>query len=130
MKHKASGRGGRARRQRGVSGRSKTRPRRLSLEVAGRIVLPLIVASLVLIILFVVPSGRGDASGPLPDAAVPNPTPINTVDPSSGKSIVEGANSVYKGYTIGHCCANGRVTWEELSEKKKDASIRRFLRSP
>lgn len=129
MKHKADARDGGARRRRGLGGRSRTRPRRWSLEMTGRIILPLIVASLVLIVLVVLPSGRGGASGPLSEAAVPSGTPINTVDPSSGKPIVEGTNSVYKGYTIGHCCAGSRVSWEELSEKKKDASIRRFLRS-
>ncbi len=125
MKHKADARRSRARRRPGVGGRSRTRPKRFSLEMAGRIILPLVVASLVLIILF---SGRGEASGPLSEAVVPSPTPINTVDPSSGKPIAEGVNSIYKGYTIAHCCENSRASWEQLEEKNKDATVRRFLR--
>ncbi len=128
MKHNSGARRG-ARRRPGAGGRQGHRPRGSSLDVAGRVILPLIVSTAVLIILFAVPSSPGHANGPIPEAAVPNPTPINTVDPSSGKPVVDGINSVYKGYTIAHCCENGRASWEELPEKKKDASIRRFLRA-
>lgn len=127
MKH-AKGRRGTKQRPRG-GGRPGYRPRGSSLDMAGRVGLPVIVCTAVLIILFAGPSSPGHAGGPIPESAVPSPTPINTVDPSSGKPVVEGINSVYKGYTIAHCCENTRVTWEDLPEKKKDASIRRFLRA-
>lgn len=54
--------------------------------------------------------------------------PINKYDPVSGKPIVAGITSTYKGYTIGHCCDVSRQEWVYKGEKEKDAFIRVTLR--
>lgn len=64
---------------------------------------------------------------PLAEAKVVTGTPINTVDPTSGKPIVGGIVSTYKGYTIGHCCEVSKRQWEAHTNAKKDADVRRFL---
>ena len=54
--------------------------------------------------------------------------PINTVDPVSGKPIVPGIVSVYKGFRIGHCCNVSKDEWAALSIAQKDSVIERFVR--
>ncbi len=94
---------------------------------SGRLALILAVAGLVLVVLFIVPRGQNKLDEPLPRAGFVTGTPINTVDPTSGKPIVAGLTSLYKGYTIGHCCEVSRQDWEALSADQKDAKVKRFL---
>ncbi len=110
-------RGGRREMARGGSGGS-----------GGRIALVLSVIGLVLIVLFLIPRGGSKTVEPLPPAAVASANPINLADPTSGKPVVPGIASVYKGYTIGHCCAVSKTDWENLTVAQKDAAVRRFLR--
>lgn len=70
-------------------------------------------------------SGPGRAS--LPWATSSSGKTINRIAPTSGKPIVPGVVSTYKGYKIGHCCEPSRVEWEALSESRKDDDVRRFL---
>jgi hypothetical protein len=77
--------------------------------------------------MFAMPRRQQEAAQPLPPAKSISRTPINKVDPTSGKPIVEGLVSTYKGYTIGHCCEVSRQTWEALGVPEKEAAIRRFL---
>ena len=64
---------------------------------------------------------------PLEPAAAFTGVPINQVDPTSGEPIVAGLTSVYKKYTIGHCCVPSQTDWEQLSEREKDNAVNRFL---
>ena len=128
MKRKAgngTGRGERppkkARRQRSVYARK-------SGGSGGRIALVIVVVGLVLIVLFIVPRGQQTVEEPLPRTGFVTGTPINNVDPTSGKPIVAGITSTYKGYTIGHCCAVSKGDFERLLPSQKDAAILRFLK--
>lgn len=94
----------------------------------GRIALILAVLGLVLIVVFIIPRGQTRSAEPLPRATLATSDPINTTDPTSGKPVALGLSSVYKGYTIGHCCAQSKTDWEVLSVERKEAYIRGFLR--
>jgi hypothetical protein len=95
---------------------------------SGRIALVLAIVGLVLIVLFVIPRGQGKPAELLPRSTFTTSSPINTSDPTSGKPVVPGITSVYKGYTIGHCCGPSKADWEALSAERKEAFIRGFLR--
>jgi hypothetical protein len=95
---------------------------------SGRIALLVAVLALVLVVLFIVPKGPGKKVEPLPRASLVTSTPINTTDPTSGKPIAPGLTSTYKGYTIGHCCAQSKTDWEVLGVERKDSYVRGFLR--
>lgn len=95
---------------------------------SGRIALVLAVLGLVLIVVFIIPRGQGKSVGSLPPATFTASTPINMVDPTSGKPVVPGITSQYKGYLIGHCCAQSALDWEALSVEKKETFIRAYLR--
>lgn len=92
-----------------------------------RIALILTVVGLVAIVLFVVSGGERTPPEPLRRAEFTSATPINKVDPTSGEPIVAGISSVYKGYTIGHCCYPSRGDWEVLSTERKEKFIRDTL---
>ena len=94
----------------------------------GRIALILAVVGLVLVVVFIIPRGQDKTAEPLPRATLATSDPINTTDPTSGKPVIPGLNSVYKGYTIGHCCAQSKTDWEVLSVERKDSFIRGYLR--
>jgi hypothetical protein len=94
----------------------------------GKIAVVLAVAGLALIVVFLVPRGQQNTAEPLKRAGYSTGVPINNADPTSGKAIVAGVNSEYKGYTIGHCCAVSKGDWEALSVDQKDAFVRRFVR--
>ena len=94
----------------------------------GRIALILAVVGLVLLVVFIVPRGQNKSAGSLPRSTLTTSTPINLSDPTSGKPVVPGVISVYKGYTIGHCCGPSKVDWEGLSIERKEEFIRGFLR--
>jgi hypothetical protein len=86
---------------------------------------------LVLIVLFIIPRGQRKPSepmSPVPQSSIATGTPINNVDPTSGKPIVAGITSTYRGYTIGHCCEVSKREFEALSPSQKDTAIRQFLR--
>jgi hypothetical protein len=78
------------------------------------------------------------APAPLPAAAsLPPPAPgtrvpLNDVDPVGGKPITPSSPTVmYKGYTIGFCCTESggyQGGWARLSEKEKDAFVRKYLK--
>jgi hypothetical protein len=95
---------------------------------SGRIALVLAVIALVLVVVFIIPRGRSGGAGALQQATFVSTVPINQVDPTSGKPIVPGITSVYKGYTIGHCCTQSVADWEKLSEAVKDEAVRRYFR--
>jgi hypothetical protein len=86
------------------------------------------VIGLALIVVFIIPRGGNKTVAPLPPATTASANPINLSDPTSGKPIVPGIASLYKGYTIGHCCATSKTDWENLSVAQKDAAVRRYLR--
>jgi hypothetical protein len=88
----------------------------------------LAVVGLVLIVVFIIPRGQGKQGEPLPRSTFTTSTPINTSDPTSGKPVVPGITSVYKGYMIGHCCDVSGRDWEALSAERKDAFVRGFLK--
>lgn len=94
----------------------------------GRIALVLAVVGLVLIVVFVIPRGQGKQAESLPRSTFTTSSPINTSDPTSGKPVVPGFTSVYKGYTIGHCCGPSKADWEALSVERKESFIRGYLR--
>jgi hypothetical protein len=82
----------------------------------------------VLIVIFlIIPSRRQKQAEPIPRETFTTGSPINKIDPTSGKPIVPGITSSYNGYTIGHCCAQSKSQWEALSVSQKDAKIRSFL---
>ncbi len=94
----------------------------------GRIALVLAVVGLVLVVVFILPRGKSNQVGSLPRSTLTTSTPMNASDPTSGKPVVPGITSVYKGYTIGHCCGPSKADWEALSVEKKEAFIRAYLR--
>jgi hypothetical protein len=94
----------------------------------GRIALVLVVVGLVLVAVFVIPRGKSNPAGSLSRSAVTTSTPINASDPTSGKPVVPGITSVYKGCTVGHCCGPSKADWEALSVEKKEVFIRAYLR--
>ncbi|MCH7604166.1 MAG: hypothetical protein IIB54_15520 [Planctomycetes bacterium] len=59
-------------------------------------------------------------------------TPINNVDPMTGKPIgPDQPTTFYKGYTIGFCCTKSEAYnggWARMSEAEKDAFIARFVK--
>ena len=55
-------------------------------------------------------------------------TPINKTDHTSGKSIVPGITSTYKGYTIGHCCEVSKGEWQALPDHQKDEKLKQYLK--
>lgn len=122
--------GGSGQAERGGARRSRRREtaKRGSGGGSGRIALILAVVGLVLIVVFIIPRGRNKGAEPLRQATFVSSSPINPVDPTSGKPIVPGITSVYKGYTIGHCCVPSKGDWEKLTETAKDDAVRRFLR--
>jgi hypothetical protein len=65
---------------------------------------------------------------PVPEAAIPGSAPINDVDPTSGKPIISGITSVYKGYTIGHCCLNSKQEWDNQSAALKERFVRKYIK--
>jgi hypothetical protein len=95
---------------------------------SGRIALIIAVVGLVLIVLFIIPRGQEKTEVPLARAGSMTGSPINNVDPTSGKPIVAGITSTYKGYTIGHCCATSKAEFEALSPAQKEKAVRRFLK--
>jgi hypothetical protein len=109
-----------------VRDRQRAAPRGPSWS-SGKIALVLAVVGLVLIVVFIIPRGQQRPAEPLARTTFTTGVPINNVDPTSGKPIVAGLTSTYKGHTIGHCCAESQGQWEALSESQKDAAIRRFL---
>ncbi len=128
MKNRIDGGSGGVERSSSRSGKRREMRRRRSSGSSGRIALILAVVGLVLIVLFIVPRGQNKPTETLLRAGLVTGTPINSVDPTSGKPIVSGITSEYKGYTIGHCCAQSKGDWEALGASQKEAAIRRFLR--
>jgi hypothetical protein len=106
----------------------KRRQRRRSGVSSGQIALVLAVVGLVLIVLFIIPRGQNRSVDPLSRSMLTMGTPINSTDPTSGKPVVAGITSVYKGYTIGHCCEVSKQEWEALSIERKEAYVRQFRR--
>lgn len=86
----------------------------------------LTIIGLILFALFGLPLLEGKVD-PVPEATVSSSAPINDVDPTSGKPIVSGITSVYKGYTIGHCCVNSKQDWEGLSVAQKERFMRKYI---
>lgn len=111
-----------------ISRRERQQQGRRSGGNSGRIALILAVVGLVLIVVFIIPRGQSKSAVSLPRANLVTSTPINNTDPTSGKPIVPGVTSVYKGYTIGHCCGPSKTDWENLSVERREAFIRGFLR--
>ncbi|MFH1143406.1 MAG: hypothetical protein V1774_02565 [Candidatus Eisenbacteria bacterium] len=91
----------------------------------GRVALVAAVVGVALIVLFVIiPRGRNTPVEPPARSTVASSTsPINTTDPTSGKRVVAGIYSVYKGLTIGHCCEISKREWEVLSVERKEAYL-------
>jgi hypothetical protein len=108
--------------------RGREAQRRRSGGSSGRIALIVAVLGLVLIVLFIVPRGQNQALQPLPRPIVTSTQPINKVDPTSNKPIVPGITSVYKGYTIGHCCEVSKQEWEALGAERKETLVRSMLK--
>jgi hypothetical protein len=111
-----------------IHNKQKIPPKRRFSWSKGKIIVILAVVGLILFVLYFVSGGQQKPIEPLPVGAQTSGTPINDVDPMSGKPIVPGITSQYKGYTIGHCCNVSRGEWLALSDSQKDASLRRFLR--
>jgi hypothetical protein len=100
----------------------------------------LLVGGIALIAFFVIPrvqnkpleslplSEQKKPAEPLPQSGYMTGEPINKTDPMSGKPIVSGITSNYKGYTIGHCCDVSRQEWVNSDSWTKDAFIRMILR--
>ncbi len=69
----------------------------------------------------------------LPPAGPGVKSPINDIDPFSGKTLTpESPTVTYKGYVIGFCCTNSsgwRGGWERWSDKEKEAFIRSCLKN-
>lgn len=67
----------------------------------------------------------------LPPAPPGTKTPINSVDPLTGKPITPSSpTTVYKGYVIAFCCAKSsgyNGGWARMGETEKDAFVRRCL---
>lgn len=59
----------------------------------------------------------------------PNSIPMNKMDPISGKPIMPGITSTYRGCIVGHCCGPSKVEWQQLSPEEKTATLRGFLAS-
>ena len=68
----------------------------------------------------------------LPPPAPGTRSPINDTDPVTGKPITLNSPTLeYKGYGIGFCCASSegyKGAWNRMSEKEKDAFVRRYLK--
>ena len=94
----------------------------------GRLALILAVVGLVVVVVFLIPRQRNKTGGSLPPATSISSSPINISDPTSGKPVVPGITSVYKGYTIGHCCVPSKGDWEALSVERKEAFVRAYVR--
>lgn len=58
-----------------------------------------------------------------------NNIPMNTLDPMSGKPIMPGITSTYRGCIVGHCCGPSKSEWLQLSPQQKIATIQGFLSS-
>lgn len=129
-KEKSPGGGGANAGDRRVSRQDRHRERRMRRSGGsnGRIALILAVVGLVLIVVLIIPRGQNKSAEQLPRATLATSGPINTTDPTSGRPVVPGLTSVYKGYTIGHCCAQSKTDWEDLSVERKEAFIRGYLR--
>ena len=78
--------------------------------------------------LFILPRGQNEPVATLPGSMFTSSTPINATDPTSGKPVVPGVTSVYKGYTIGHCCQVSKEDWDASSVENKEAFVRRFVK--
>ena len=128
MQSKRAGSSSGTQRPPGVRERGRGIPGQHSAGSSGRIALVLAVVGLVLIVLFIIPRGQQRPIAPLSRAAGYTATPINSTDPTSGKPIVPGVTSIYKGYTIGHCCVTSKGDWEALSDSRKGDFLRRFVR--
>lgn len=71
------------------------------------------------------PTYVSDLPPPGPNTRVP----INDTDPFSGKPHPStGPTATHKGYVIGFCCGESYKPWGRLSERERDALVRRFLR--
>ena len=127
MKNTSGGAGG-GDKHAGRRDRRREVQRRRSGLSSGRIALIVAVVGLVLIVVFIVPRGQQKPAEPLKRAGFTTGIAINNVDPTSGKAIVAGITSVYKGHTIGHCCDPSRQEWEALSVERKEAFIRGFMK--
>jgi hypothetical protein len=68
----------------------------------------------------------------LPPPAPGTKVPVNDVDPVTGKPLTPSSPTLaYKGYAIGFCCAQSAGytgAWERMSEKDKDAFVRKYLK--
>ncbi len=77
------------------------------------------------------PAGRTIANI-LPPPAAGTRTPINDADPVTGKALTPVSPTLtYKGYVIGFCCGESggyRGGWDRMSEREKDAFVRRHLK--
>jgi hypothetical protein len=152
MRSTGSGVGGTARRQRGkVDKRRQARGQRSSMS-RRRFAIIASVIGLLLIALFIMlrvqnkpaeprsrdgsvtgaPTGiqrkQNKSAAPLPSDRFVRGTPINTVDPTSGKPIVAGITSTYQGLTIGHCCETSKQQWAALTVAEKEAALQPFLK--
>ena len=94
----------------------------------GRTALILAVLGFCLIVVLFITREKQQFVATLPQSAFTAATPINTVDPTSGKAVVAGIASTYTGYTIGHCCTASKGKWEALSDLQKDSAVQQFLR--
>ncbi len=71
------------------------------------------------------PTYVSDLPPPGPNTRVP----INDTDPFSGKPPSPGGPTVtHKGYVIGFCCGESYKPWGRLSERERDALVRRYSR--
>ena len=71
------------------------------------------------------PTYVSDLPPPGPNTRVP----INDTDPFSGKPHpFNGPTVTHKGYVIGFCCNESYKPWGRLSERERDALVRRHLR--
>ena len=125
----------------GGNGQRDLRGRRFSWSRSAGIIM-LLAGGIALIIFFVTTRERnrppesaaqsasvpGNTVLPLPRPEYAAGKPINSYDPMSEKPISPGITSSYRGYTIGHCCYEGKREWDALEPGKKEAFIMRFAR--
>jgi hypothetical protein len=68
----------------------------------------------------------------LPPPAPGTKSPLNDIDPVTGKPITSASPTlIYKGYAIGFCCGSSegyKGAWDRMSEKEKDAFVRKCLK--
>jgi len=78
------------------------------------------------------PAPPGPVATDLPPPAPGTKTPINDTDPVTGKPLTASSPALaYKGYVIGFCCASSagyKGGWDRMSEKEKDAFVRKYLK--